>query len=390
MKLSARGCALALAGVAAPLWLAPPALAASTPLPGSSGGYFYAAGVPDTETNAGKPPNVTAAADGVSPGNLGVAGRGGREEKVSFLGFDLGDLAEGTTVTKAILSVPLVKPDPPRDVFLNANVSQVRACAAGDQGFGGEDGESLTIAPDRLCDDFAAPATASADGSRYEFDITELAAEWVTGANDGVALTRSMEASNFQVVFRPAEDAVLTLETEVEEVVEEVTNTGADLGAIDMPTGGASTDSGSDAGFGGEGTTDLAGGFDSGSVDTGAVLDPGTDLGVGIADAPAVDAPEEAVVDLVEQEAPAVADDPQVAITTIAAGGGEAPLNPTAAFWLTGLGLAGVLALLGLILGDPTVPSRTLAGSQSRLDRALQEGRRGLSGGDRTGRPVTG
>lgn len=386
MKLSARGCALALAGVAAPLWLAPPAFAAATPLPGSSGGYFYAAGVPDTETNAGKPPNLTAMADGVSPGNLGVAGRGGREEKVSFLGFDLGGLPEGTTITKAVLSVPLVKPDPPRDVFLNANVGQVRACAAGDQGFGGEDGESLTVAPDRLCDDFEAPATASADGGRYEFDVTELATDLLEGTGDGIALTRSTEATDFQVVFQPAEDAVLTLETEVEEVVEEVTNTGADLGAIDMPTGG-STDTGSD---GGSGTTDLAGGFDSGSVDTGAVLDPGTDLGVGIADAPAVDAPEEAVVELVEQEAPAVADDPQVAINTIAAGGGEAPLNPTAAFWLGGLGLAGVLALLGLILGDPTVPSRTVAGSQSRLDRALQEGRRGLSGGDRTGRPVTG
>lgn len=380
MKLSARGCALAMVGVAGPLLLAPPAFAATVPLNGSTGGYFYAAGVPDTGTNAGKPPNLSAMADGVSAGNLGVAGQGTQEDKVSFLGFDLGSLPEGTSITSAKLSVPLVQPDPPRDVFLNASVDKVRACAAGDQGFGGEDGESLTVAPERLCDAFEAPATASADGGRYEFDVTGLATLLLEGAADGIALTRTAEAPSFQVVFQPAEQAVLTLETVVEEVVDDVPNTGADLGALDTPTGGTTS--------GGSGTTDLAGGFDgggfdsafdSGSTDAGPVLDPGGDLGVGSTDGPAL-AGEEPLVDLVEQD-PAVADVPTVGIVNAAGGGAtEAPLNPTSAFWLGGLGLAGILALLGLILGDPEVRVTSAAGSQSRLDRALQQGRRGLTG----------
>lgn len=360
-------------GAAGPLWLAPPALAATTPVPGASGGYFFSGGVPDTGTNAGKPANVTAMADGVSAGNLGVAGQGTQEDKVSFLGFDLSELAEGTVITKAVLSVPLVKPDPPRDVFLNANVEMVRACAAGDEGFGGEDGESLTVAPARLCDDFEAPATASADGGRYEFDVTDLAGRILDGESDGVALTRAAEAGSFQVVFAPAEQALLTLTTEAGEVVEEVGNTGADLGPIDTPTGTADD--------GGSGTTDLAGGFDSGSFDTPA--DSGAGVEVAIAEAPPLSAgelPAEETVELVQEEAPAVADDQQVAVTNVAAGQ-EAPLTPTPAFWFAGLVLAGLLALLGLILGDPNATPRSAAGAaQSRLDRALQQGRQGLSG----------
>lgn len=374
--------ALTLAGSAGPLLLAPPAFAATLPLPGVDGGYFFAGGIPDTGTNAGKPANVTAGADGVSPGNLGVAGQGSQEDKVSFLGFDLSELAEGTVVTKAVLSVPLVKPDPPHDVFLNANVEMVRACAAGDEGFGGEDGESLTVAPARLCDDFAAPATASADGGRYEFDVTGLAEALASGQSDGVALTRSADAGSFQVVFAPADQAVLTLTTEAGEVVEEVPNTGADLGPIDTPTGASDG--------GGSGTTDLAGGFDSGSFDAGTSSDSGSTGGaeVAVAEPPALSAgelPAEDVVELVQEQPPAVADGPQVAVTNVAAGQ-EAPLTPTPAFWFGGLVLAGLLALLGLILGDPDATPRSAAGAApSRLDRALQQGRQGLGG-----RPVAG
>ncbi len=356
MRRSRRGAATALAvGLTLPLWAATPAIAAdlSGSEPASSGAYFSSAGIAKPDVSPQAPPNVTASADGVGPGNLAVAARAGMEDKVSFLFFSLNDVPLDGVVTKAVLTVPLVANDPD-NLSSGQAPEKVRACKAADTGFGGEDGAALSLAPERLCEEFQAPGKASDDGKGYVFDITALAATWLD-SNDGVALTTADGASTtpFQVVFGSAEQSTLSYSysaPEPEAVVALPVEPDTGSGVVDAPTfdsgtsgGGFAVDEGvgSDGGF--TGSTD-APVIDSGPVDA----------------APVDSAP------VPEAAAPVTA----VTVTSVARELAAPTLRPSASAWLGGLLLVAALALLSLVLGDPRVPQR--AASTTRLSAALQ------------------
>lgn len=352
--------------LAVPLWGVPTAAADQTVLVPSSAGYFNADGIRKPDESPAAPPNLTSGqADGVAPEHLAVAARTGTENKVSFLLFDLFDLGLDATITKAILTVP-VAPDGGGNVNLAPAPEKVVACPAGEGGFIGDDGTAIQDAPERLCDQLAVKAVATADGSAYGFDITGIAQGWLE-MNDGLALTSDPAARStaFQRVFKPATEAKLALTFTAAE--EEFT-----LDVPVAPDAGTGVDSGS-------GSTDLGGTtFDSGSFTSpdaglGTVSEP-----VLSADVP-VTAPEAAAPVEPELAAPSAATVPVSSMTS-------APLTPTPAFWI-GLLLAGAaLALLSLIMGDPRVPQA--ATRQSRLSQALQARERAGAGRLSSARPA--
>ena len=346
--------AFAVAALAVPLWAAP-AYAESGSEGPSSAAYFYSAGVSKPDPAPFAPPNLTAQADGVAPGNLAVASQANREDKASFLFFSLSNLEPGATITKATLTVPTV-PNGNGNVSVNAAPEKVAACKIIGSGFSEEDGENLALAPERACGEFNAVATAG-DGGAYVFDITGLAATW-TELNDGVALTRNPAGTdNFQVVF--SRDATLTYEF----------TPGAGDDALAGGGTTTSTDSGTTAFDAGDSGSAPIGGFDSGSASSGGSFDSGG--GFGAVDSPLVGG--ELPAGPAPETADATGDEPVLAVQSASSSGGIETLTPTAAFWLGLVALAALLAFLSLIMGDPRTPAAAAATSRpSRLTQALQ------------------
>jgi hypothetical protein len=336
------------AALAVPLWAVPASAETVTEAPGSAA-YFNAAGTSQPEQSPIKPPNPIASVDGVAPGNLGVAARAGAEDKVSFLFFSLSTVPVDATITRAVLTVPLAPADN-GNVRMSAAPEKVVACAPQGSAFTDEDGEALVSAPERKCDIFKASGAAAGDAA-YTFDITALAASWLT-SNEGVALTRDpARQDTFQVVF--TRDATLAVEFTAPPAID--TDTGSGLGgsastADSFPT---TTDSGT-ASFD-------AGGFDSGSF---SAEIPGSSLS-------AATAPLDGGALPAGPEPQAVTDQPAVAAAPAAAGGPIELLSPTPAFWLAVLFLAGMLGFLGLVMGDRTAPATGVDSRPSRLTRAL-------------------
>jgi hypothetical protein len=365
VKRSSRAAAAAAVAVlAVPFWTVP-AYADTGTEPASSGAYFYSAGIAKPDASPAAPPNVTASADGVEAGKLAVAARAGQVDKVSFLFFSLSNVPVGSEITKAELTVPLAGGS--SNVQLAASPAKVRACKNGAEGFGGEDGTSMALAPSLLCEQFAAPAQPSADGKSYVFDISGLAAEW-SQSNDGVALVPAAgaDSTNFQVVFESPERAQLAYEfTPAAEEAGEATG-----GDTSGSSSGSTGDSGSGVtGLGGTGSTDLGGGFDAGTGSTSS----GGGTGFGTVDAPltAGGLPGAPAPETLEGE------EPTVAVQNSAASGPVSSSDPTVGFWLAGLLLAGVLALTSLVLGDPRGATAMRETRQSRLSQALAAAARG-------------
>lgn len=347
------------AALAVPLWAIPAqAQSRSATETASSVAYFSSTGISKpVEQLPSNPPQLISdsAADGVGPGNLGVAATAGRESKVSFVYFSLSDMPFGSKISKAVLTMKLA-PEDSANRRANAAPKNVRACMPGDSGFGGQDGNNMeNEAPERKCDAFQAAATATPDGTAYVFDVSGLAAAW-DEMNDGVALTRTADSdAGFQVVFTP--DAVLTYE---------FTPPPDDLDSS-FDTGSTTTDVDSGFGDGGAGGGFDPGGFDagSGSADFGGGFDAVASPLVG-ADLPAGPLPETAV------EEPAVAAQTRAAPAAVLE-----QMRPTAGFWLAALLLAGGLALVSLVMGDPRTPAAAGASRPSRLSQALSSAQRG-------------
>lgn len=356
---------VAAAGLAVPLWAVPSAFAQASTEPAATGAYFYSAGIDKPEESPTQPPNLTGdRTDGVAPEHLAVAVRLPNQiDKKSFISFDLSTVPVDATITKAVVSVPLA-PDGDGNVSMSPAAAKVRACAAGDEGFNGEDGASFMQAPTEKCDVFAAPGKDSADKKSYEFDISKLAARWLTDANDGMALTvaEGATASPFQVVFLPFAKASIALtftlpSPDLETVAPpEVPTT---TGPVDNVAIGSSGDVGS---------------FDSGPVDSGPV-GGGADVApapeFGVAEAPVVGGEAAPSVDVAAAPAPQSAGAP-VATTPVASARPSEVLTPTTSAWLGALLFAGLLALLSLIMGDSRVPAAG-TGSQTRLARTLEQ-----------------
>lgn len=318
----------------------------------SAGAYFSSAGIAKPDASPLAPPNVTADADMVAPGNLAVAARANMDDKVSFLFFSLGDVPPDATVTKAVLTVPLVGNDAD-NVSTGQAPAKVVACKPSPAGFGGEDGAALSLAPERLCEEFSAGGKPSADGKSYVFDISGLAATWSV-ANDGVALTAAEGARStpFQVVFAPADQATLAYSFTAPDEV-----TAPEPASQPDQTGTAAPpvfDAGS--------PTD--GGFSS-EPGLGLGLDTGSTVDIAPVQEPVVDAP-------VTEPEPVAAAPEAVVAAPLARTVRTASLRPSGEAWLGGLLLVALVALLSLVLGDPRVPVATGPQRNSRLAQALR------------------
>ncbi|HUR14622.1 MAG TPA: hypothetical protein VM097_09050 [Mycobacteriales bacterium] len=294
----------------------------------SNSAYFFSKGIDKPEEAPAPPPNATAlAADGVSAGNLAVAANAGAEDKVSFLYFDLFSVPTDATVSQAVVTMtPL--PASPTDVSFNASPDKVVACAAGPEGFKDDDGAGLVNAPARLCTQFKAVGKAAA--AAYAWDVTTLAQQWVAGTNDGVAFTRADEApgSNFQVVFGPAATAKLTVSYTVPD-----TFVPPFVPPVAPPVVGPPV--------------------------VGGGLPPVTD--------PFVPTPDV----IVPNPQPNVVPTPQPStVTPTRTVALSTSMRPTNQLWLAGAGLLGLLVLVSLVLGDPSVP--TTGRSRTRLSQALE------------------
>ena len=358
-KARRAGAVVVAAGLAVPLWAVPSASAATSSEPAATGAYFYSEGIDKPEQSPAAPPNITGdRTDMVAAEHLAVAVRvPNRVDKMSFLSFDLTSVPFDATITSAVISVPLA-PDGDGNMSQSPAAAKVRACAAGDEGFNGEDGASFAQAPSVKCDAFMAPAKDSADKKSYTFDISALASTWLTDANNGLALTAADGATSspFQVVFMPFAKATIAVTftappTEIDTTVV-------------APAIPDSTD------VGGGGFASDPGTFDSGSVDSGSV-DTAPAPEFGVAESPVVDTavPEPEVG--APAAAPVTAGAAPVAVNNVASSRPSEVLNPTTSAWLGALLFAGLLALLSLIMGDAKVPARTA--SQTRLSQALQE-----------------
>lgn len=356
--------ALVLAAGTVPLIGVTPAYAATSSEFATNSAYYFSGGVerPD-QVPVGQVPNITGERlDGVAPGHLAVAvNQFGREDKRSFVAFDLASVPVGATINSATVTLPLAE-NSGENRQSNVDPALVQACPADDSGFAGEDGAPLINAPQALCDQATSPATASADGKAFVFDVTTMATAWLTEGNNGMAMIFA-KATPFQVVFLPADQ--VTLDIDYTDPAEDLAGTFTETPAT-FDTGSTGTDAG---------TTDLSGGFDSGST-------TGTDSSAGGADSggfASLDAP-------VSAPAPESAADtsaaPEVATAPTATrrvGRVSEVLDPTASFLFAGLVLAGVLALLSLIMGDPQASSALATGRQSRLSQALSARQRAIT-----------
>lgn len=338
---------VAAAGLMVPFWAAP-SYAESASEAASVGAYYYSLGIDKPEQSPTQPPPITQNnTDMVAPDHLAVAVRTpGRVDKLSFLSFDLASVPFDATITKAVVTVPLATE--PGNTQTSPAAEKVTVCMAGDEGFNGEDGANTSGAPSTLCDKFKVVGKESADKKSYEFDVSTLAASWLTDANNGLALTPSALTSPFQVVFKPMADATiaLTFTAPVEDVVTDVVAPDTSVTTPDSGTGFS----------GSTGTFDAAlpvpetGGF-------GAVESPVVDTALPAPAPQTMEAPAPAVAPTAVQNVALVKD---------------VPLTPAPSFWLGMLAVAALLALLSLILGDSRIPAQS-TGSGSRLSKALQQ-----------------
>ena len=139
------------AALAVPVWAAPVTSAepVSTTEAGSSGAYFSRTGIAKPDASPAQPPNVISdRGDGVAAGNLAVAAGGGEDDKVSFLFFSLSEVPLGSDITKAVLTLPLA-PSDANNVQIAPAPAKVSACKNGPEGFGGDDGVAIALAPSK-------------------------------------------------------------------------------------------------------------------------------------------------------------------------------------------------------------------------------------------------
>jgi hypothetical protein len=357
--------AIVLAAATVPLVGAAPAYAETSTETATNGAYFYSAGIDKPEQSPAQPPNITGErTDGVAPGHLAVAVRApGRADKISFLFFDLLEVGFEATVSKAIVTVPLAE-NGDGNMQMNPAPERVKACPADETGFASEDGANTASAPGRLCDVFEVTGTATEDGTAYQFDVTAMAASWVSEANNGMSLEPADLTTPSQAVFKPFAEASIEVE---------YTPAADDLAAEDFSSETFTDDSftsdfsaGSDTGS----TGFDSGSFDSGSFDSGTVS-AAEDLGFGVADLPAIESelPDTAAADAETGLEPTLAGS---GVRTRAASSFSESLSPTTGLLVGGVLLAALLGLLSLIMGDPNAPVAAAAGRTSRLSQALQ------------------
>lgn len=337
--------ACAVAALAVPLSAAP-ASADTVSEPPASAAYFNSRGVAKPDAAPAAPPNPIASVDGVAPENIAVASQASAEDKVSFLFFSLTTVPVGSTINKATLTVPLV-PNGNGNVSVNQAPERVAACKIIGSGFSTEDGESLALAPERKCDEFQVPGTATEDGLAYVFDLTGLATTWME-VNDGLALTRNKDANaNFQVVFSRA--ATLDVDFTPPPATADTTAPVDSSTTVPLDTGST----------GGSDTSSVPS-FDSGSGSGSAAVSGG---GFAALETPAL--PPTAA-----GPAPTTAEAPAIATVNRAAPRSLESLSPTTGLFVVGLLLAAALAFLSLVMGDPRAAA-PVAVKATRLSRAL-------------------
>lgn len=267
----------------------------------------------------------------------------GQSDKESFLQFDLLELTELDLITKFVVTMPLSKNGPSDD--LTKNTVQIgvgaplQACAP-KGGFGSTDAGAWDTKPEV---DLAncAPGTFDEAKGTYTFDVTKIAATWLTGDNNGIAIVPADLTTPFQVVFQPTEAHVAqyTFTAGVEEEFDLDLDLGTEVGTT---------------------TTTFDDGFTGG--------------GSALSEAPAsvfVDAPLAAA-----EPAPAApvaaGPAPDVALQVAPAAARSVSFRPPLAFWLAALVVAGVLLAMSLSTGQP-VAAHSGGGRQAGQGRVLRQ-----------------
>jgi hypothetical protein len=275
---------------------------------------------------------------GVPEGDLGVAFTGsasGGSSKMTALSWNISALTPGTVINDFTFTLTLDASNTSATNFDTTNAAIVacqptRLWPAEMQG-------DYTDEPTVDCTNKVKPTVS---GNNYTFKIPTIAQSWIDDQNIGVAILNDPDNSSvpFQLVFTGGKTVKATMDYTPE--------------TAPAPGNGGGTATGATSGSTGTSTLTGTGGPTSVPPPVSAPTGPTT----GTAQPPAV-TPQVAPTNL-GNSAPAAAVKP----TSSA---------PTSAFWLAGIGLALVLLITSLVLGDPS-PAPTTA-ERSRLDRVLRD-----------------
>ena len=265
---------------------------------------------------AGLPAGAPSPASGIPDGDLGV-GYTNQVDKVTALNFDVTSLPQNGIVTKFAVTMPV---DQSAHNLANGT-PLVAACPAIDAFKPGDGPSPFSQVPPQgtsVCVDGKYDATTQS----YTFDIAQIATDWAGGAPvDGIVVQpKPGDNTPFNYAFAGPKDI---------KVAVEFASTAAPVAAPVAPPA------------------------DSG---TGAALSPSLTGTTPVAPLTPVQPPALAVApapQAMPQTAPAPA--PQAAPAAVATVPVDA-LRPTGLFWLSLLGFALLLLLLGLVLGDPLAP----------------------------------
>lgn len=266
----------------------------------------------------GLPVGAPSETSGIPAGDLGVSYQT-QVDKVAALNFDVSSLVPGSTVSKFTVTTPV---DTAANNIAN-DVPHLAACPAIDAFKPGTGPSPFSEVPPQgtsVCVD----AKYDTGKSAYTFDITQIANDWAQGAPvNGIVIQPKLgDATPFNYALKGAKDIRVTL----------------DIVAPAAPVAPVAPPADSGSGF----VAAPPSSFDSGTTATAPLTS---------VDAPPLTAPAPAVM---PAAAPVVAA-PQAAPAAAVRPLGES-LRPNGAFWLALLGLAALLLLAGLVLGDPLEP----------------------------------
>jgi hypothetical protein len=277
---------------------------------------------------------------GVPDGDLAVAFTGsasGGSSKMTALSWNISALTPGTVINDFTFTLTLDASNPSATNFDTTNASVVacqptRLWPAEMQG-------DYTDQPTVDCANKVKPTVT---GNNYTFKIPTIAQSWIDDQNIGVAIVNDPGNSSvpFQLVFTGGK----TIKATMDYTPETAPAPGIGGSTSGTTTGPISTGGSTPAGTGGSTSAPPPVAVPTGPT-TGTAQPPAT-------------TPQVAPASNLGGAAPAAAIKP-------------ASAAPTAAFWLAGIGLALLLLVTSLVLGDPS--SAPTTAERSRLDRVLRD-----------------
>lgn len=280
----------------------------------------------------------------VPSGDLAVAGpnENGQPEKETYLSFGLDAIPAGAQILSFTVTLPVDSAG--TNLVPSGIAAPVIACLpSGSWAAGGP--QPFSEKPTDQCTDTSPKVTTKDSGKTYKVDVASLAQRWLgsSGLNVGVAITDdpSNTSTPYQVVFGPA--------TALQKLTATVTYTPAVATAAPSPPSASGPNAAPPATTGSQGVPAVTPTASSGPVAT-----------VPSASSAAASPPATAPV----PSSPNQAREPAPANVRRNGTGTFLP----AGFWITGLVLAFMLVISGVVLSSPTEdPSRRRTGGLGRL-----------------------